>query len=950
MAESDQHLVRRTLIGDAQAFGDLVERYERLVHGLILETVRRPDETEDLVQEVFCKAYEQLSSLRKPSCFASWIARLASNTAIQWLRHRRVQVRSETERERLLPLASRWPDEVCEERETARFLWEAMDRLAPEQRRAVVLYYLEGCTYREIGRSLGISATAVRWRLRCARRRLIQDLGEIVGQEVLQRPKVRRSVREKILVTLPMVAFFRPEKRGGWARLWGWRAWLPLGYAGILGLIGTALWGGLGQDAVISTNEVIGFRVRRERMELPETSIFWEPGRPRAGEQVRIEAAGVEGEQVELHYITDPTYPMDRVVSMRREGDVWLAELEVPLDAAAVFFYVSPAGETQNFDRLTSWIFGFERKKLEPYARSFLVHDKSGRPVQDAAFKQAGMAQRLRRTHREILACLDREVARYPENFKAQYDRWRRMLWIREDAGRIKTEVERETQAFKARFSDNPEALWWLVRLRDVPNESSYREMRTRFPRYERLDEAAYLVAQNFLARRDSTNQVRVLEDLIASYPDSRYQDEAYRDLLMTLKDTDPDRAVYLADDLIEHRVDVSYDPVRQSDQIATSFSSGSRTPGVLPEGLAYSLRFEVFLQEGNVRGALDLVQGLSTSGLRDPYPYAYIGRRLAGEHFRDSLFKTSPACPQDLPLAIQILEAGLPWTRVEHQLSLPGLHLPFDIPEHAKDRLEGFFKETYLMFYRDFLQTLGSCYLERQDFVRAAVRLQAAADLHAELKLQRRDPELHLLVARTWEQLGEWEKAERAYVEVLRSVYSHPEAETGLVRLYEEGHSRTADPGQFMESLCPVAPDFQLVDPYGREVRLSDFRGRPVLLCYEITRGRLEKMLKIMERGKQRLAPEKVEVLFVVAPGRHQSGLQFLAEEWQRPFPVVMDDGRIFEQYRTVVNGLFLVDAQGRLRLWLPLEEVMEDGRAFQTVREKLESYRTNISVVERI
>ena len=83
MAEKDKSLVERALTGDSQAFGDLVERYERLVHGVILETVRRPDEVEDLVQEVFCRVYEQLASLRDPARFAGWVSRLAANASVQ---------------------------------------------------------------------------------------------------------------------------------------------------------------------------------------------------------------------------------------------------------------------------------------------------------------------------------------------------------------------------------------------------------------------------------------------------------------------------------------------------------------------------------------------------------------------------------------------------------------------------------------------------------------------------------------------------------------------------------------------------------------------------------------------------------------------------------------------------------------------------------------------------
>jgi len=204
------------------------------------------------------------------------------------------------------------------------------------------------------------------------------------------------------------------------------------------------------------------------------------------------------------------------------------------------------------------------------------------------------------------------------------------------------------------------------------------------------------------------------------------------------------------------------------------------------------------------------------------------------------------------------------------------------------------------------------------------------------------------LQVARFWEQVGEWEKAERAYLEVLRRVYSHPEAEAALVRLHAAGHGRREDVRSFMESLCPAAPDFELMDPDGRTVRLSDLQGRPVLLCYE-TSGRFLKRLKIMEQWKQRLAPEQVEVLFVLTPGagrRHY--FQSQAEKW--PFPLVLDDGRLFEQYRAMWSSLFVIDAHGRLRLWLPLKEVRQDGRAFQAVREKLEACRMDRSVAGRI
>ena len=95
MPLKDLTLVRRTLAGDTAAFGDLVERYSGLVHGIILERVRRPEDAQDLTQETFCKAYSQLSDLRHPARFAPWLAQIARNHALRWLQREQRRTRTE---------------------------------------------------------------------------------------------------------------------------------------------------------------------------------------------------------------------------------------------------------------------------------------------------------------------------------------------------------------------------------------------------------------------------------------------------------------------------------------------------------------------------------------------------------------------------------------------------------------------------------------------------------------------------------------------------------------------------------------------------------------------------------------------------------------------------------------------------------------------------------------
>ena len=82
MAEKDQALVRRTLEGESHVFGVLVERYAALVHGVVLEVVRRQGEVEDLSQEVFSTAFEELSDLRNPSKFGQWLAQIADQGVV----------------------------------------------------------------------------------------------------------------------------------------------------------------------------------------------------------------------------------------------------------------------------------------------------------------------------------------------------------------------------------------------------------------------------------------------------------------------------------------------------------------------------------------------------------------------------------------------------------------------------------------------------------------------------------------------------------------------------------------------------------------------------------------------------------------------------------------------------------------------------------------------------
>ena len=225
MATTDQKLVSSTLTGDTRAFGELVERYSGLVHGVVLEVVRRPEEVEDLVQEIFCKAYEQLPALRRPSRFAPWLGSIARHQVLHWLRQRSARSRTETEFEKVIPFSPLpLPDEDLETSERDHLLWSALDSLDPERRRLLVLYHLEGCTLKEIARFFNKPLTTVRWRLLQSERKLGQQFSALLNQSPVHLPARKGELARQVLSLLPPTLYLATDANA--VPWWDIRTWL----------------------------------------------------------------------------------------------------------------------------------------------------------------------------------------------------------------------------------------------------------------------------------------------------------------------------------------------------------------------------------------------------------------------------------------------------------------------------------------------------------------------------------------------------------------------------------------------------------------------------------------------------------------------------------------------------------------------------------------------------
>lgn len=167
-ADHDAELVRRCLDGDKQAFGALVEKYQRVLFNVALKIVRDSDDAADVTQSVFVKAYEKLDRYNPKYKFYSWIYRMTVNASLNFAkRHSRL-----TSLETQTIQSQTNPAEEYAETELSNRVEGAMFELPPEDRAILSLKYTAELSYSDIAFVFDIPEKTVKSRLYTARQRL----------------------------------------------------------------------------------------------------------------------------------------------------------------------------------------------------------------------------------------------------------------------------------------------------------------------------------------------------------------------------------------------------------------------------------------------------------------------------------------------------------------------------------------------------------------------------------------------------------------------------------------------------------------------------------------------------------------------------------------------------------------------------------------------------------
>ena len=177
-------LVRRAQRGDRDAFGRLVEKFQRTVHAICLRRVSNPSEALELTQEVFLHIMRRIDQLREPERFAGWLRQVAVRMAINRMTRQVAPASVETN-----VLEGAGADESHDDpldrliaRERAQHLWEALARIKTIDREVLVAFYIQGESLIEIADRLDAPIGTIKRRLHTARKRLKVELESCVSE------------------------------------------------------------------------------------------------------------------------------------------------------------------------------------------------------------------------------------------------------------------------------------------------------------------------------------------------------------------------------------------------------------------------------------------------------------------------------------------------------------------------------------------------------------------------------------------------------------------------------------------------------------------------------------------------------------------------------------------------------------------------------------------------
>jgi len=166
--DGEEALLDRCLGGDGGAFGQMIDRYQRVLFNVSLRMVGNREDALDITQTVFLKAYENLGTFDRRHKFFSWVYRIMINESLNHLsKARRTEPLDES-----LQSRARGPEEECSQNRLRESMQAALLELSPDYRQVIVLRHFAQLSYEEMSEALEVPEKTVKSRLHTARQLL----------------------------------------------------------------------------------------------------------------------------------------------------------------------------------------------------------------------------------------------------------------------------------------------------------------------------------------------------------------------------------------------------------------------------------------------------------------------------------------------------------------------------------------------------------------------------------------------------------------------------------------------------------------------------------------------------------------------------------------------------------------------------------------------------------
>ena len=183
----DDHWVVLAVKGDEKAYSELTQKYQKPLYFHVRKMIRNPDFAEDLVQDIFLKAFKSLKNYKNDYAFSTWLYRIATNHTIDYLRKKKLETLSihaddsdDTHATIQLSDEDTFTDEPMIRLERKNKVHEAIDQLPEKYREVILKRHIEEKSYQEIAEEMDIPLGTVKAHIFRARELLYKYMKDTI--------------------------------------------------------------------------------------------------------------------------------------------------------------------------------------------------------------------------------------------------------------------------------------------------------------------------------------------------------------------------------------------------------------------------------------------------------------------------------------------------------------------------------------------------------------------------------------------------------------------------------------------------------------------------------------------------------------------------------------------------------------------------------------------------